>query len=90
MSQESNDESHDAWRRHFHPPPPDAAGSRPARLPPMRTPRDGFDFRRPAPITSQEEDVIDLTNEPETPPATHTCSPLGEPNFKYIKTAAIR
>ncbi|KAJ5310164.1 54S ribosomal protein L51 [Penicillium atrosanguineum] len=68
MSQESSDESHDTWHRHFHPPPPNATGSRPARLPPIRTPRDGFDFRRPAPLTSQEEDVIDLTNEPETPP----------------------
>ncbi|KAJ5677752.1 uncharacterized protein N7477_003385 [Penicillium maclennaniae] len=68
MSQESSDRSHESWHRHFHPPPPDAAGSRPARLPPMRTPRDGFDFRRPAPLSSQEEDVIDLTNEPETPP----------------------
>lgn len=68
MSRESSEESHDSWHRHFHPPLPEAAASRPARLPPMRTPRDGFDFRRPAPLTSQDEDVIDLTNEPETPP----------------------
>lgn len=68
MSQESSDGSHTSWHRHFHPPLPEAGGSRPARLPPMRTPRDGFDFRRPAATSSQEEDVIDLTNEPETPP----------------------
>lgn len=66
MSQDSSDEGQQSWHRHFHPPLPDS--SRPARLPPMRPPRDGFDFRRPAIITPQEEDVIDLTNEPETPP----------------------
>ncbi|GLI74300.1 hypothetical protein PoHVEF18_002537 [Penicillium ochrochloron] len=44
------------------------AGPRPARLPPIRAPRDGFDYRRPAEVRPQEDDVIDLTNEPETPP----------------------
>jgi len=74
MSQEADDGSQASWHRHFHPPLPEASGSRPARLPPMRTPR-GFDFRRPVSTTSQEEDVIDLTNEPETPPQrTHARS----------------
>ncbi|KAJ5160202.1 uncharacterized protein N7482_007206 [Penicillium canariense] len=68
MSQESSEGGQPSWHHHFHPPRPDMSGSRPARLPPMRTPRDGFDFRRPAEITPQEGDVIDLTNEPETPP----------------------
>ncbi|KAJ5690073.1 hypothetical protein N7462_004465 [Penicillium macrosclerotiorum] len=68
MSQESSDGSQMSWHHHFHPPRPNTSSSRPARLPPMRTPRDGFDFRRPAEVASQTEDVIDLTNEPETPP----------------------
>lgn len=33
----------------------------------MRPPRRGFDLRRPAPTTPREDDVIDLTNEPEIP-----------------------
>lgn len=64
MSQDSGEESQPPWHRPLH--APRSESSRP-RLPPMRHPRDGFDFRRPATTTSQEEDVIDLTNEPESP-----------------------
>ncbi|KAJ5881056.1 uncharacterized protein N7473_012109 [Penicillium subrubescens] len=73
MSEESNEGGQSSWHHHFHPPRPEMAGSRPARLPPIRAPRDGFDYRRPAEVRAQEDDVIDLTNEPETPPQrTHT------------------
>ncbi|EAW13202.1 putative RING finger domain protein [Aspergillus clavatus NRRL 1] len=38
------------------------------QLPPMRYPGDGYDFRRPIMSDSpQTEDVIDLTNEPDSP-----------------------
>ncbi|KAJ5713081.1 uncharacterized protein N7483_010262 [Penicillium malachiteum] len=70
MSQESAEDTDQSWERYFHPapaPPPNIR-SQPARLPPMRYPRDGFDFRRPAGTPAQEDNVIDLTNEPETPP----------------------
>lgn len=68
MSEESNEGGQSSWHHHFHPPRPEMAGPRPARLPPIRAPRDGFDYRRPAEVRPQEDDVIDLTNEPETPP----------------------
>ncbi|KAJ5620303.1 hypothetical protein N7510_004287 [Penicillium lagena] len=55
-----------SWHQHFHPLEPNPARD---HLPPLRYPGDGFDFRRPARAgTPQEEEVIDLTNEPETPP----------------------
>lgn len=66
MSEDSMDERQTPWGRHL--PHPRTGRSRPGRLPPTRHPRDGFDFRRPATITPQEANVIDLTNEPETPP----------------------
>lgn len=69
MSHDSSDDGQQPWHRHFHPPFPERTASRPANLPSMRPPRDGFDFRRPAATSPHEEgDVIDLTNEPETPP----------------------
>lgn len=64
MSEEPSDEGHRAWHRHFHPPLLDGS---PEPLPPMRPPRHGFDFRRPVTTTPREDEVIDLTNEPETP-----------------------
>lgn len=65
MPEESSDEGQRAWHRHFHPPVLD--GSHPDPLPPVRPPRNEFDFRRPVTTTPHEDDVIDLTNEPETP-----------------------
>ncbi|KAJ5832472.1 hypothetical protein N7474_000783 [Penicillium riverlandense] len=67
MSEESLENGQSSsWHHHFHPPRPNSAMD---RLPPLRYPGDGLDFRRPArAATPQEEDVIDLTNEPETPP----------------------
>lgn len=67
MSEDSSEGGPSSWHHHFHPPRPVMPGS-PARLPPSRTPRDGFDYRRPAESRPQDDDVIDLTNEPETPP----------------------
>lgn len=51
--------------------------SRPLTLPStMRFPGDGLDFRRPimssSPITGNTEDVIDLTNEPDSSPSRST------------------
>ena len=68
MSEESSEGGQSSWHHHFHPPRPEMSGSRPARLPPIRTPRDGFDYRRPAETRPQDGAVIDLTSEPETPP----------------------
>ncbi|CEJ58786.1 hypothetical protein PMG11_07432 [Penicillium brasilianum] len=68
MSEESSEGGQSSWHHHFHPPRLEMSRSRPARLPPIRTPRDGFDYRRPAQTRAQDDDVIDLTNEPETPP----------------------
>ncbi|KAJ5587515.1 uncharacterized protein N7459_003280 [Penicillium hispanicum] len=68
MSQESGEGSQRSWHRHFHPPRPERVDSRPALLPPLRPPREGYDFRHPVESTAPEGDVIDLTNEPETPP----------------------
>lgn len=39
-----------------------------SNLPPMRYVGDGLDFRRPAMSSSQQEPVIDLTNEPDLSP----------------------
>lgn len=64
MSEEPSNEGQRAWHRHFHPPPVDGS---PDPLPPMIPSRRGFDFRRPAATAPHEDDVIDLTNEPETP-----------------------
>lgn len=45
--------------------PSPSASHRPLQLP-TRYPGDGFDFRRP--VTSNNEEVIDLTDEPDSPP----------------------
>lgn len=71
MSQGSEDGPSQAWNAHFHPSPPPQASTRPGLLPPIRTARDGFDYRRPMNSTSQgtdEANFIDLTNDPDTPP----------------------
>ncbi|KAJ5279634.1 hypothetical protein N7478_005006 [Penicillium angulare] len=89
MSQESSGESSQSWYRHFHPPPPpppEVARSRSAQLPPIRYPRDGFDFRRPAGTPNQEDHIIDLTNEPETPPQP-THSHITDPQSSYSARA---
>ncbi|CAI7593175.1 unnamed protein product [Penicillium glandicola] len=65
-----NDGSDDAaWEEHFHPPRPDYARSESTRLPPRRH-RDGFDYRRPA-MLSGNHVVIDLTDDPDSPPQTN-------------------
>lgn len=66
MSQEANEDSQHAWHRHFHPVHPEIVEARTTLLPPRL--RRGYDFRRPVDSTASEQGVIDLTNEPETPP----------------------
>ncbi|KAL2221683.1 hypothetical protein M432DRAFT_599988 [Thermoascus aurantiacus ATCC 26904] len=73
---EPNHRSQSPWGQHAEP----SSSSNPPRrqsshltlppLPQMRFPGDGFDFRRPVMSASpQTEDVIDLTNEPDSPPS---------------------
>lgn len=81
MAAENDRSGEDVWQQHFHP-PPDSARSQSTRLPPRR-PRDGYDYRRPAILSSANDVVIDLTNEPESPPQEHTASfpgPLQTPH----------
>ena len=68
MSQEASEETRRSWHRHFRPVHPEEAENMPTRFAPPRRPRDGYDFRRPVHSTVSEQGVIDLTNEPETPP----------------------
>lgn len=63
--QDPSEDSDQSWESHFHPPPPPEASIR-APLPPVRHPRDGFDFRRP--VGTQAQNPIDLTDEPDSPP----------------------
>ncbi|KAK1145307.1 hypothetical protein N8T08_004468 [Aspergillus melleus] len=42
----------------------------PPPTPPLRYPGDGLDFRRPAQSSTSQDAVIDLTNEPDSPPQT--------------------
>ena len=70
MSQDTEDGQNDPWNAHFHPPPPQRTSTSTAFLSPIRTARDGFDYRRPAntsPQTADQSNVIDLTND-ESPP----------------------
>lgn len=67
MSQESSEGSSRSWFDHFRP-RPEITSARPSRLPHIRTSRDGYDLRSPVHRPAQEEAVIDLTEEPETPP----------------------
>ncbi|KAJ5952554.1 uncharacterized protein N7479_010967 [Penicillium vulpinum] len=78
-----NDRSGDAaWEEHFHPPRSDHARSQSSRLPHRRH-RDGLDYRRPAILSPGNNVVIDLTNEPDSPPhrnATRFPGPLHTPH----------
>lgn len=67
MSHEPNEGSSRSWFGHFRP-RPEMANARPSRLPYIRASRDGDELRSPVPRPAQEEAVIDLTEEPETPP----------------------
>ncbi|KAJ5411495.1 uncharacterized protein N7487_005854 [Penicillium crustosum] len=77
-----NDGSGDAtWEQHFH---PRRSDSRPesARLPPRRH-RDGFDYRRPVMLSPRDNVVIDLTDDPDSPPQRNVTSfpgPLHTPH----------
>ncbi|KAJ5246676.1 hypothetical protein N7468_001659 [Penicillium chermesinum] len=67
---EQERDQHDPWYPYFHPPTPPPS-YRTTYLPPPRMAGDGLDYRRPMNTTSQgasELDIIDLTNEPESPP----------------------
>lgn len=67
MSHEPSEGSSGSWRSPFYP-RPESSIARPSRLPHIRTSRDGYDLRSPAQGLTQQEAVIDLTEEPETPP----------------------
>ncbi|CRL26164.1 Zinc finger, RING-type, conserved site [Penicillium camemberti] len=77
-----NDGSGDAaWEQHFH---PRRSDSRPesTRLPPRRH-RDGFDYRRPVMLSPRDNVVIDLTDDPDSPPQRNMTSfpgPLHTPH----------
>ena len=69
MSSESSQGDQPSWHHHFHPAHQERSSARPTLLPPMRRRRrNAYDLRRPAATPAQDDDVIDLTNEPETPP----------------------
>jgi hypothetical protein len=66
MADESNDNANASWYQPTYPPHAESSSS---RLPPPRTPttpRHGYDYRRPV-ILSPENNVIDLTDDPEPP-----------------------
>lgn len=67
MSHEPSDGFSRSWLGHARP-IPGSPCPRPPGLPPSRTSRDGYDLRSPVPRPAQQEAVIDLTEEPETPP----------------------
>ncbi|KAE8386710.1 hypothetical protein BDV23DRAFT_162690 [Aspergillus alliaceus] len=70
--------SHSPSRRFFQRGEPSSsrAPSQHHRLPPMRYAGDGFDFRRPMVSAShQTDEVIDLTNEPDSPPQQRRADP---------------
>ncbi|KAJ6102800.1 hypothetical protein N7486_005227 [Penicillium sp. IBT 16267x] len=84
--QDSSEDPEQSWQSHFHPPPPQEASTR-APLPPVRHPRNGFDFRRP--VGTLAQNPIDLTDEPDSPPQrllprspdTRTPHPARPPRF---------
>ncbi|OQE44395.1 hypothetical protein PENCOP_c002G00954 [Penicillium coprophilum] len=71
-----------AWEHHFHPPRSDHGRSESTRLPPRRR-RDGYDYRRPVMLSPRDNVVIDLTEDPDSPPqrdATQFPGPLHTPH----------
>ncbi|KAF7588981.1 hypothetical protein BBP40_004948 [Aspergillus hancockii] len=73
MSQSSQSPSRRSFPRNGEPSSSRAPPTQHPPLPPMRYPGDGFDFRRPvASASPQTEEVIDLTNEPDSPPQQNT------------------
>lgn len=65
----SESHGHQSWRQNAEASSSRSHPRRPSSPPPVRYPGDGLDFRRPAQSTSQDA-VIDLTNEPDSPPQT--------------------
>lgn len=75
MSESTERNTTPAWSNHGEGSSSTAAARQPQPLtlppyPPMRFPGDGYDFRRPvmASHSPQTEEIIDLTNEPDSPP----------------------
>ncbi|QQK40434.1 Zinc finger, RING/FYVE/PHD-type [Penicillium digitatum] len=82
MASENDGSGDAAWEQHFHPRRSDHARSESTRLPPRRH-RDGFDYRRPAILSPGNNVVIDLTNDPDSPPSRNVTSfpgPLHTPH----------
>ncbi|KAK4863051.1 hypothetical protein LT330_010633 [Penicillium expansum] len=67
MASENDGSGDAAWEQHFHPRRSDHARSESTRLPPRRH-RDGLDYRRPAMLSPGDNVVIDLTDDPDSPP----------------------
>ncbi|KGO75750.1 hypothetical protein PITC_029970 [Penicillium italicum] len=70
MASENDGSGDAAWEQHFHPRRSDHARSESTRLPPRRH-RDGLDYRRPAMLSPADNVVIDLTEDPDSPPPRH-------------------
>ncbi|KAI2789972.1 hypothetical protein POX_d05473 [Penicillium oxalicum] len=68
MSHNSNESDQSIWHRHFHPIRPDVSESESSQLPPTMTSRDRHDYRQPPGARRYNGNVIDLTNDPESPP----------------------
>ncbi|KAJ5120331.1 uncharacterized protein N7515_009719 [Penicillium bovifimosum] len=66
MAAENDRDREAAWEDYFHPPPSDYDHQ--STSSPHRSRRPGYDYRRPAMTSPQENAVIDLTNESEDPP----------------------
>ncbi|KAJ5800098.1 uncharacterized protein N7518_002166 [Penicillium psychrosexuale] len=75
MATEDDGSGDAAWEQHFHPRRSDHARSD-SRLPPRRD-RDGFDYRRPVMLSPGDNAVIDLTNDPDSPPHRNVTSIFG-------------
>jgi hypothetical protein len=67
MSTENDGSGDSVWEDHFHPSRSNHARSESTRLPPRR-PGDGLDYRRPVTLSRGENVIIDLTDEPDSPP----------------------
>lgn len=67
MATENDGSGDAAWEEHFHPRRSDHARSESTRLPPRRH-RDGLDYRRPVMHSPGDNVVIDLTEDPDSPP----------------------
>ncbi|KAJ5782702.1 hypothetical protein N7457_004476 [Penicillium paradoxum] len=89
MAAENDRSGDEAWQHHFHPHPTENPRPPPTRLPPRRH-RDGYDYRRPAALSPADNVVIDLTEDPESPPQENTQSFPGPLHIPHPHRPTLR